>query len=514
MNKKLIFLVLILSFGARLFAQTEKRIEFPVALNKDNHDVINLGQNGILVVNKIDNDDAILLRFDSNLNKVWDINTKIPNKYIFSEYVVDGEFVYLLFSGKSLSEFMIMKLSMNFAAIQSFPINGLQNFNLTNFHVKNDQIAIAGIVKNEPVILLNKFGNSTPRIITSSIKGNISLQSITMLDASLTAVFVHNYKKRSNVIVRNYSFLGKAEYTKMIEPTKDKEFLTAKFFNTNNSSLIVGNYGIGLRNRDGSSSSQGIFVSKYQVNGEFETKYFSFTEFNNFFSFLNKKELERVEKQINKSKKKGGEYKTNYRLYINDLVASGDGFMLVGEVFVPEFRSTNPYSNSMFGNPLFYPTSYWSRSYLYNSFWNYNPWLYGYRNSNSQILDGFRYLSGIIVNINKTGEIVNDNSVPYKNLKKYNLEPMLKVNQNAEFVTAAYALEGKVYLNRFSSDTTAKVSNVYNSMPVSSPDFVKSTVEEETSYWHDNYFLGWGTQKILDEAGKRKNVFFVNKIRY
>ena len=67
---------------------------------------------------------------------------------------------------------------------------------------------------------------------------------------------------------------------------------------------------------------------------------------------------DRIERKIKKKKDVGSDLKLNYRLLVHDIIQKDDQFLLVSEVFYPEYRAN---TNNMMG---------------INSFYG-NPWLYG-----------------------------------------------------------------------------------------------------------------------------------------
>jgi hypothetical protein len=61
------------------------------------------------------------------------------------------------------------------------------------------------------------------------------------------------------------------------------------------------------------------------LDGEIqESKFHSFTQFNNFFNFLGEKQKNKQEKKIKSKEEKGEELRLDYRLLMHEIIKKGD----------------------------------------------------------------------------------------------------------------------------------------------------------------------------------------------
>ena len=499
--KLLVFLV----FGfLGTYAQNMVQIGIQGAINQVR--IVNLKQKGIILLDKSNSGLLKIKKIDNELNIVWEVETDVSNRVSFLDEYYDGKFLYLLLEQKNALDYQLLKISTSFAAVQKFQIKMVNGFTLSHFVASEAGICLGGVVKNEPFLVFIESENNTPKYYSSNLKGETLIQSVDLNDYGLVISFLNKHKKSTQVIFRTYSFSGKILNTITKSAEEPYTFLSAKYFNAKNKQLLVGNYGIGKANSDGSQSSQGIYVADLEHLNDI--KYYSFDKFKNFFGFLNERQRDKLQKQVKRKKDKGSEYNFNYRLHINELIPSGDNLLISSEVFMPEFRN-NSLNSSLYGSPFFYPSTIWGRQYI-NNYWMNNPSMWGYRNRNSSTFDGFKYIEGVVISINSDGELIWDNSVQYKNLKYYNLRPHIKVSQAGSNTFLSYTNADKLNLKEFTS-TGEIVQN--ESFEKNSPEiFQKSRKSEFENFehWYDGYFFNWGIIKNADSNFKQ--TCFIQKI--
>jgi hypothetical protein len=499
-----IFVFLVLCF---LGVKAQNMVQIGIQGANNQVRIVNLKQNGLILLDKSNSGLLKIKKIDKDLNVAWEVETDISNRVNFLDEFYDGKFLYLLLEQKNSINFQLLKISTSFAAVQRFGIRTVAGFSLSHFVASEGGVCLGGSVKSDPFLIFIENDFNTPKYYSSNLKGETLIQSIDLSDDGPVISFLNKQKKSTHVLFREYYFSGKIKKTTPIAANEPYTFLSAKFFEAKDKKLLVGNYGIGKANSDGSQSSQGIYVANLGQLGQI--KYYSFDKFKNFFGFLNERQKEKLEKQVQKKKDKGSEYNFNYRLHINELIPSGEDLLISSEVFVPEFRN-NSLNSPLYASPFFYPTSIWGRQYLNNYYWMNNPSMWGYRNRNSSIFDGFKYIEGVVISINANGELNWDNSVQYKNLKYYDLRPHLKVSQAGTNTFLSYTNADKLNIKEF-TNTGQMLQN--ESFEKNSPEiFQKSRKSEFENFehWHDNYFFNWGIIKNADSNFKQ--TCFIQKI--
>lgn len=499
MRIRVLFVLLFGFFGG--FSQG--LVNIPVSGNSSQVRAVNLKESGIIVLDKSSEGILNIRKVDTTLHVVWETHTEIPGKTNFIDEYFDGKFLYIILEPKDARSFTILKISSAFAAYQKFDFPLTKGFQYGFFAANDKVICLGGAVKSEPFIaILETVPGAAPRFISGSAKGTMELQAVHVTDNSIQAAFINNVRKTNQIIFREFDYAGKVLASHTLKAGDDSVFLSVKYFENNGRRLLLGNYGIGKTPSNGLHSSQGIFLADID---EQKIRYYGFAKFQNLFGFLNERQKERLDRQVEKKKKKGREYSFDYRFFISGLQFMEDKTLVVGEIFQPEYRSRN--YPGMYGISPFYSSMYWGRPLWYNYYW-LNSSFYGYNYRNAQVFDGFRYLEGVIFAIDGEGDLVWDNSFPYKNLKYYELATHLKVSHAADHTMAMYSVGSKLRVSEM--DRSGGILNAREFDPESLELQFRNKKSEFSNFehWYGNVYFNWGVQK----NGGNNNCF-IQKIR-
>lgn len=496
---KIKFFLIICIFWSH-FGLSQDLITLPVESNSAQVRAVNLHENGIMVLNKY-KDNILIQKIDTSLHTVWEQNTQVPDRAEFIDEYFDGKFLYIILQARNSRNYTILKISSSFPAYQKFDFPIAKNFQYGFFKANDKMICIGGSAKNEPFVAILDIVNGTPKYISQSSKGIIELQEIHIEDDLVHVTLTNTHKKVNQIILREYDINGRVLGNQNIKAKENHTFLSAKAFERGERHLLVGNYGIGKATRDGFQSSQGIFVSDLEKN---KTDYYDFGNFKNLFGFLSERQRERLDRQVQRKKEKGGEYRFDYRLFISSLEFKDDQTFLVGEVLKTEFRSRN--YGGMYG---LYPSSfYWGRPAFYNYYW-LNRSFYGYNYRNSEIFDGFRYLEGVIFSIDDDGKLVWDDSFQYKNLKYYDLMPHLKLSYVEDDILAIYTNSSKLNIEKIDAEDGHVLENrEFDSQSLDLKFEGKKSEFSNFEHWYGNVYYNWGVKK---ESGG--NICFIQKLQ-
>ena len=504
-------------------AQQTKRVELPIPDKSETYQTIPLGERGVLLISQSGRNAYNVQLFDTSLERRWSIDGTIENnlEYVASTY--DGGSVFLLFSRYRSPIYQIVKVNIGPGFVENFTINTLDRFEITDFKSLGYALFMAGTVRNEPVLIYTDLQSQQTKILPSAIRGSNAIQSIE-IDTTHQLVnvsFAVKNKKEVKIVAHTYDAAGQMYAQVMVEPEDDYSFLNGKLQILNDSvKLMIGTYGYRNMQNSNGSASQGMFISKILDDEVQYTRYHSFTDFANFFSFMNERQQEKIERRIQKKKDSGGDLKLNYRLLVHDIIPKGDQFVMVSEVFYPEYRSNNNNimgMNSFYGNPYMYGSPF-GRG-LYNPYL-WNPY-YGSRGGyNNQVFDGFVYTHAIVADFDKDGRLLWDNSINFDNVKSMELKEKINVQVSDEGRTQlVYSKDGaitsKIIQGKQVVDSGKKVE-----LPTGlEGDKVRKTSTDDVDFWYANHYLAWGVQRIVNPAGDvqsrgRRNVFYLNKITF
>ncbi|PLK43699.1 hypothetical protein [Emticicia sp. TH156] len=503
-------------------AQSVKRIEIPVGGGDDNKlQVISLGDEGLVVLSKTSKKTFSITKFDTDLQLGWSLNGDLEENQNFVDYYRDGRDVYLLFSKYNSDLYQIIKVSTGIGIMQKFFFENITRFEVSEFKVHNDFAYLAGMVKDEPVLMSVNLYKLQPRILAGGLKGTASISSLDFDDENNLLVVSYSVKKgrSSYMVVKRINQNGKIVEHLSVEPEEDYGLLTGKLFSLNDGTqLMIGNYGFRGYQSNGVPMSQGLYISKVDEDNTEYLKLHSFTEFRNFFKFMSQKQQDRIERQINKKRDKGSDLRLNYRVLVHDIIQKDDQYILVAEVFYPEFRNNNTfYGSPMYGNPFWSPYGYGMGGYRYfgmNS-WAWNPWLWsGNRGFNNQQFDGFKYTHAVVAGFDKKGNLVWDNSFSFDNLKTYELKEKVKIKTDNNEITLVYSNKGKLSTKIVRGNDVVEGNKIIEIDTAREGDKVRDTSTDDIEYWHQNYYLAWGYQKISNKNDGSRRVFYLNKIAF
>ncbi len=517
-------IILIISFF-EANAQSVRRIELPTRGDDQGFQVITLGEDGVLLLTKTGKLSFNITKLDAQLQQTWSTNGELEENQSMVDFHRNGRDVYFLFSKYNSDLYQIIKVSTGIGIMQKFFFENIRRFEVSEFKVFNDIAYLAGMVKEEPVLMSVGLNKPQPRILAGGLKGTASISSLEYDEANDLLVVSYSVKKgrSSYMAVKRINPNGKIVEQLTIEPEEDYGLLTGKLFSLNDGTqLMIGNYGFRGYQSNGGPMSQGLYISKVDGETPEYLKMHSFTDFKNFFKFLPPKQQEKIEKKIKKKKGKGDDLRLNYRVLVHDIIKKDNQYILVAEVFYPEFRNNNtygsPFYGSAFGSPFGYGYSSlnairFARYYGLNS-WAWNPWMYSNYGNNNQQFDGFKYTHAIVAGFDLDGKLIWDNSFSFDNVKSMELKEKVKIRYEGDEIALVYSNKGKLATKIVRGSEVVEGIKTIDIDTQKEGDKVRDTATDDIEYWHLNYYLAWGYQRIANRTEGSRRVFYLNKIAF
>ncbi|MDZ7935746.1 MAG: hypothetical protein U5M51_12460 [Emticicia sp.] len=517
-------LLLIISFF-QANAQSVKRIELPTRGDDQGFQVITLGEDGVLLLTKTGKLSFNITKLDAQLQQTWSTNGELEENQSMVDFHRNGRDVYFLFSKYNSDLYQIIKVSTGIGIMQKFFFENIRRFEVSEFKVFNGIAYLAGMVKEEPVLMSVGLNKPQPRILAGGLKGTASISSLDYDEANDLLVVSYSVKKgrSSYMAVKRINPNGKIVEQLAVEPEEDYGLLTGKLFSLNDGTqLMIGNYGFKGYQSNGGPMSQGLYISKVDGETPEYLKMHSFTDFKNFFKFLPPKQQEKIEKKIKKKKGKGDDLRLNYRVLVHDIIKKDNQYVLVAEVFYPEFRNNNtfgsPFYGSAFGSPFgfgfnSFNTLRFAQFYGANS-WAWNPWMYSNFNNNNQQFDGFKYTHAIVAGFDLDGKLVWDNSFSFDNVKSMELKEKVKIRYEGDEIALVYSNKGKLTTKIVRGTEVVEGVKTIDIDTQKEGDKVRDTATDDIEYWHQNYYLAWGYQRIANRNEGSRKVFYLNKIAF
>jgi hypothetical protein len=515
-------------------AQVATRLEIPA----DNIEsfTIPCGSKGVLILSQLSKQEFNIRAFNTQLEQKWSKNGTIENSLDYVTHSFDGENVSLLFSRFKSNSYLVFKINVLSGKMDKYQIYSVGRMEISNFKVLNESIFIAGIVDSQPLILFTNLRAKQTKILPSIVKGQAEIQSMDLdtLQQQINVTYtVGNRAKNYQLIIKSFDEDGNVLGQVIMNPSDEFAMMNAKLNQINDSlQVVVGTYG--HKNSIGSSkgpSSQGMYFNSFMDGELINSKFYSFTKFNNFFNFLSQRQKERQEKKIKDKEQKGEDLRLDYRLLMHEIIKNGDNYIVVAEAFYPDYKYSNyyPYGggfgafsplNSGFYSPwssIYNPYRWGYGNYgLYSPFSNYySPW--GYRGynyyGNQQQFDGWIYTHAVVAEFDKNGNLLWDHCVNLNDIREAKLTQKIKTSVSQDRIIVSYAKNNQIISKTISEKGTIENEQVQNIETENEGDKVKKTSNNELNFWYDNFFLANGYQNISNDLEGKRSVYYLNKIQ-
>ncbi|MFT7250284.1 MAG: hypothetical protein ACI97P_003067, partial [Arcticibacterium sp.] len=333
-----------------------------------------------------------------------------------------------------------------------------------------------------PVVEMINLFSSTAKVLPEIHSNNVRLNNIEVNEEeSLIYVLLKN-EKNCKLFLKVYNYEGKV-IGKETLGEKNKLPLNGSLMKIPNGDYILaGNYADNC-----SEYSVGFYTHSLSKDQE-ETKYYDFVDLDNFLSYMPEKRQNRVKTKINKRNLKGKEYKIRQRLIMQDPRASPEGMTITAEVFFPEYKNYVSNFSSVGRN-------------------------YRYSDNNYYAFNNFRYTHALILNFDKNGILVWDNSISLKDLESRTLDHKVQFSAVGDKYVVAYPDEGII-----KTIVMDKNSHSVEEMPLEllkESEKIVDTSQSELSSWYGHSFVAYGIQSIRQPNGiYPKQVFYLSKLTY
>ncbi|HWA35308.1 MAG TPA: hypothetical protein VG737_14305, partial [Cyclobacteriaceae bacterium] len=319
-------------------------------------------------------------------------------------------------------------------------------------------------------------------------------------------VCARNQQKKKSLWIKNYDAQGDLLKNTLIEPAENKNLLFGRSVKLSNGQQVVA----GVYGRY-SEYSRGVFVAGIDAQGDYEVRYYNFSELKNFFSYMKVKRQKRIHDRIERRTLAGKKVKFNYRFLIHDIVPYGNQYIMTGEAFYPKYVYPNNYSAAS-RSRVFYPSTIPRSAYGY-SMANPTPFYRG-----DLIFDGYQYTHAVVVGFDMNGKIQWDNSFEINDVKTYQLEQFVKIKPEEDRILMMYLYEHSLRTKVIHNSQVVEGKSKDKMSQTEGDEVVdtKAVESEQLDYWYGKYFFAAGIQKYKNKSdiGPGRRVFFVSKISY
>jgi hypothetical protein len=494
---KLACLTLLSGMANAQISQTG-RFEIPLQQDEtvDSYTVVSAQEEGLVVYDLLKTKKKSFIhisRIDTALQEVWNGSIEIDNNFTPRRAVVRQSSLYLLCKHTTRSTFMLLIVNLETKNFSIHTITNFIPFNPTDFISLGESVMIGGYFNYRPFVLHYSITTGKSKILPGFFNEQGELLQLRADENGMVDIIVSakNPERKKSLWLRNYDADGTLVKTTIIEPDHDKNLIFGRSVKGSDDDQVVA----GVYGRD-TQIARGLFVAHINNYGEYNIQYYNFGDLQNFFSYMKASREKRVKDRIERRKIKGKKIRYSYRFLVHELIPYGDQFVMLGEAFYPQYKSTGPSGASLYGsNNFFYRGNY--RDYNF---------------------DGYQYTHAVVIGFSNTGKLLWDNSFEINDVKTFNLEQFVKIQPKKGHINLLYlynnlirskiikdsqVLEGKTtepIKTNFASDVASKEVNGKNKL----------------EYWYPGVFYAFGMQRITNtlQPGTplTRNVFYINKI--
>ena len=514
---KYLLTIIALFFWQQNYSQPiqTNRYELEEKNNDDYVNILPVDDEGIILFRDTkDYDDGDLwnlIALDTALMEKWNIELAIDSRYVFKAYeVVDSKLFLLFRKGEyEKKDYHLMVITFKDASIERYDIENEISLELSHMSVLSTGLVLAGYINFSPALVLYPFGAKSFEVVPGYFKDRSTIVDLRDNgNSTFNAITLENDYEGNYLRLRTYSNDGELLFEREIKTKENTKILTAKSSGFTDGNLVIGGT-YGLKK---SSYASGYYVCVVKPEGQDNIfKYHNFYELNHFFDYMNPKRAERLRNKMESKSLKGKEVNFTTRILFNGVQSTENGYLFLSELYNPN------YTNSSFMNNGFLTRDdELRRRALASQNYARQP----SRLQNVQGADSFEYKETILFEVNKTGDLLWDNSMKIEDLEKRELTQVVQVSERNQSISMLYKGEDELHYKIIQGSEVIEENNI---KPATDDEFDKilNTVKGigETFFWYESYFIVWGYQKIenkvraaKEEIEKNRYVLYVDKI--
>ena len=517
-----------------------QRVEIEPKHKSDEYNVAPVGDNGLILFNENRDNTSkgqrewIFTNYSKDFKEGWTKSVMMGKKMEFDKMFYDDkeEELYILMidplyakgeMGRTVKgDFAVVNVKVKTGEVKVVPGRVPFNTSINDFKVMNERAYFGGGEMPTPMQQYKRMciiyctgcialfvglpyhlnatlvevdmKSGTTSIAPMPYKGMSKVTSIsTNEDLKTTSALITNMpkKKQSFMYIKEYDYSGNLSNTLQVQAQSDNNLLDGSITSfKEGDKLVMGTYApYGKKVSITTPAAVGVYISHLNKdNSQSYIKYYSFTKFKNFFSYLGTQLQQKVNAKVSKKAAKGKETNIYYNILVHDIIKRGDNYLFIGEAYYKQYHYEYVYT----GNGGYY----------------------------RRVFDGYRYTHAVVAGFDQDGNLLWDNAFPIWDILSMDLKERVKVLPRGEKVILIYSTGGALELKAVEGNTVSP----YSVIPIETnyaDDKVKANYGGDGQYWYDDYFITWGYQKIKNSDNNEKDnvknkrfVFYFNKVAF
>ena len=504
--RNILFFVLLIVLITPSYGQIsyEKRIEFELKDGYSGEKIIEFGKLGFIIssYNEENEGDKTEWKFElynTDLKLVKSKSINLSRKFYVDERFVDKNRIYTLFKDRK-GNYVVVTIDAKTLEVTKVDGNVPKKSRISGMAILGDFAFFKTSIKKESFLFSVNWKTGKKNFIPVNIPRikpkNLSLWNFQMLEESNEIfLFVRAIvdKRKQDIYIIKLNDKGQKEDTYNLTENIDQNIVSINASQLSNGKYIF----TGTYSKKYLGRSEGMFFCQ-GTKGKIDfIKLYNFLELENFLSYLPEKKKKKIEKKKKKKERKGKEYVISYQIAPHGIIELEDGYMFIGEAYYPTYRTETYYVTT-------YINGVATRTPQYRT-----------------VFTGYQYTHAVIGKFDLEGKLVWDQTFKmWSTSKPFYVKRFISIAEKKQSsIKLAYSSHNKIFTKSFNFD--GKVLDDFQSEEIKMAydgDESKWT-NSNLSYWYDNFFIAYGSQKIKNKEDKKKvkkkrKIYFVSKIKY
>ncbi|MBO0359332.1 hypothetical protein J0X19_15320 [Hymenobacter sp. BT186] len=494
-----------------------QRLELPLEMYNSDVQVLPMPQDSSLLLlvdkNPLGNRrlEYSIQKYDHRLQPRWTKALEVPREFEMRQLSNEGNCAYVLFQSESVEHRLwVAAINGDNGQVKTFSFDTKLARSIYDLKVIGGNLFVSVLVDNHLTILLLDLAANKFQFLPSVYEPLPTQLSFLADSAARRAEFVlsqtNGFKNRLQL--KQLSAEGKLLRSEFVQAESERGLISAQISPATDSAsgrLLAGTYTL----RD-ARYSQGLFAADLSAGvtptgSRRSLRFYDFANLKHFFDFMSPSRAARLRRRSEKMRASDKVLRLHYRTLIHDLVPFQGGYVMVAEIYYPQYRQNN---YGMWGGP-FLPYS----PYRYGNY-NNNNWYGGSRQA-----EGYRITHALVCGFDNRGNLLWDNTFVLKDVYSNSLTETVHLRPlpDGQRVAIAY-LDQEKFNYKVIDHSAPSPNDLHVELQTSALPTVKekatSTNQERLLTWYGSKFLAFGYQNIRTEKAPNREVFFVNVIGF
>jgi len=491
------------------------RVELPFKYTEENYLLTSAGNRGLILfresTEKVSKKEAWeVLVLDISLKEKLNIAVEVDFKYSIMGYEYRSGYFYLLFNNdnSSKSDLYLVKISVEDGKTTHHEIDNELTMEPSHLLINDGAIVLGGYINFRPTFIVFDYVNDQIKVIPGFFNNKSEVLDFNYdrkHDSYNVLMGQKNALNHNELAIKSFDSRGKVLVDEKYEFDNNWRALNGKLIISESNKIVVS----GSFATNSSYYSQGYYFGNIAPGTELSMKYIGFVEVSHFFDYMKPKRAEKIKAKINNSKASNKPYEFKTQAYVHNLNERDGEFLLISELYKPEFSNGNSSIASGFSDNS-------SRAYRNNTGQKYvNRYS---RLTNTQEASHISYHECVVLGLDESGKLLWDQSLSLNEKETLALEQVAEVYKKNGNGVLIYKKEGELVYRTFdlSQESSTDSSVVINTFKEHDEVSYHSERQGKVQYWYDNNFIVWGYQKVSNDqyaqADKKRNIFFINKL--